>query len=366
MDWTRRAVLASGALTLSGCSATLRADPAAGSSPIDRDVDAALGFGGDAMLGRNVTDRWVGRDPAGVWGGLRSRLQSLDGFVCNLECCISEGGERWPDKVYRFRADPDFAVPALEAAGTSAVSLANNHTLDFGAAALSDTLDHLDAADIGAAGAGMTREAALAPAVADVGDLTVAVVAFTDQFRPYRAGLDSPGTAYLPLDPDRRRTRQTVRRSLRQAREDDPDLVVASLHWGPNWVVAPDRTQQRFARWLVDEGVDVVHGHSAHVLQGVETYRGRPILYDTADIVDDYVVKEHLHNNWSGLFELVVERGALAGVRAAPVEIVDEAVGPASTEAAEWVRDRIRALSGEFGTRIERDGSALWIPLTDT
>lgn len=363
MGWTRRAVLASGALTLGGCTTALDDGPAS-ERVTDGDADVTIGFGGDAMLGRSVNDRWAGRDGAGVWDGLLPRLQSLDGFVCNLECCISDGGERWPDKVYYFRSNPEFAVPALEAAGTGAVALANNHALDFGPEALSDTLDNLDGAGIGTAGAGVTRESALAPTVVDVGDVTVAMVAFTDQFRPYRAGVDTPGTAYMPLDRTRRRTREVVRRSLQRAREKEPDLVVASLHWGPNWVVAPDRTQQRFARWLVDEGVDVVHGHSAHVLQGVETYRGRPILYDTADIVDDYVVKEDRHNDRSGLFELVIEGGTLAGVRVVPVEIADEAVEPARGTVAEWVRNRLRTLSGEFGTRLERDGDGLWIPLS--
>lgn len=364
MGWTRRAVLASTAVTLSGCSASLEADPEAEQATLDSDAAATIGFGGDAMLGRSVNDHWDGRDAAGVWDGLHSRLQSLDGFICNLECCISDGGERWPEKVYYFRSDPEFAVPALTAAGTSAVSLANNHTLDFGETALTDTIDHLEEADIGAAGAGETREDALAPTVVDIGDVTVAMVSFTDQFRPYRAGMASPGTAFVPLDPDRTKTRQEVRHSLRRAREADPDLLVASLHWGPNWVVAPDQTQQRFARWLVDEGVDVVHGHSAHVLQGIETYRGRPILYDTADIVDDYVIKENLHNDRSGLFELVIEGGTLAGVRVRPVEIDEEAVGPASETAAAWVQDRIETLSGEFGTRVERDDGGLWIPLS--
>lgn len=361
MGWTRRGVLATAGLALSGCTASISADAPTERTTLPADDAVTIGFGGDAMLGRSVTDHWAGREAAGVWDGLLARLQSLDGFVCNLECCISERGDRRPDKVYTFRAAPDFAVPALRAAGTSAVALANNHTLDFGPRALTDTLDHLDDAGIGAAGAGQSREAALEPTVVDIGDVRVAMVSFTDQFRPYRAGFDTPGTAYLPLDADRRQTRETVRASLRQT--GDADVVVASLHWGPNWVVAPDRTQQRFARWLVDEGVDVVHGHSAHVLQGIETYRGRPILYDTADIVDDYVVKENLHNDRSGLFELVIEAGEFAGVRVVPVEIADEAVGPASETAAAWIRNRIRALSGEFGTRIERDGESLWIPL---
>ena len=143
----------------------------------------------------------------------------------------------------------------------------------------------------------------------------------------------------------------------------EPDLLVASLHWGPNWEVEPSDDQRRTARWLIDHGVDLVHGHSAHVIQGVETYRGRPIVYDAGDFVDDYVVKEGLHNDRSFLFELAVAGGRLDHLRLRPVEIVDERVEPASDEAAAWLRERMRTLSAAFDTTVERAGRGLRVPL---
>ncbi|MFC7196051.1 CapA family protein [Halosimplex aquaticum] len=330
------------------------------------------------MLGRNVNDRWSGTgssesqaggdsasgaDPAGVWGSTLPSLRALDGLFLNLECCLSTRGERRPNRTYYFRADPEWAVPALDTAGTAYASLANNHLLDYGPTALLDTVDHLSEADIANAGAGADRAAATEPTVATVGDLDIGVVAFTDQSRSYGAGTDAPGTAWTSLDSRDPETRAVVGDALRQVRERDPDLVVASLHWGPNWEVRPSGTQRRFARWLIDAGVDVVHGHSAHVIQGIEVYRGRPIVYDIGDYVDDYVIKPDLHNDRSVRVELAIEDGRLERLCVAPVEIVDERADRATGDAAAWVRDRVRTLSEEFGTTVERDGRGLSIPL---
>jgi poly-gamma-glutamate synthesis protein (capsule biosynthesis protein) len=310
------------------------------------------------MLGRGVNDRWADADPAGVWGSALGRFRALDGLLLNLECCVSTGGERWPGKVYYFRAAPAFAVSALAAAGASTVSLANNHVLDFGESALRDTREHLDGAGIAHAGAGPDRAAALAPAVTEAGGLRVATLALTDQFPAYAAG-DGPGTAYAHLDRSVPATRRLVRRALDRARARDPDLVVASLHWGPNWVTAPDATQQAFARWLIDRGVDAVHGHSAHVLQGIEIYRGRPIVYDAGDVVDDYIHKDGFHNKRSALFELAIADGGLDALRIVPLEIEDEQATLARGEAAAWVREALRERSAPFGTALERAGEGL-------
>ncbi len=97
-----------------------------------------LGFAGDVMLGRRVDDHQRRRPPEHVWGDLLDRLQALDGFLANLECTLSTRGEPWTETrhPFHFRADPDWAVPALEAAGVDYCSLANNHLLDFHAPAL--------------------------------------------------------------------------------------------------------------------------------------------------------------------------------------------------------------------------------------
>ncbi len=368
MPWTRRGLLTAGVTAVAGCVGA-----PAGSSPSSSqrgtfeagDADTRIGFAGDVMLGRYVNETWADGAPAGVWGSTLDRLRGLDGLVLNLECCVSDSDERWPDKTYYFRADPEFAVPALQAAGTSAVALANNHVLDYRERGLVDTRTHLGEAGVAHAGAGPDREAALAPAVTEVGGLTVAVISLTDQFGPYAATETDPGTAYARLERDDSTTRSLVQDTLDRARAHDPDLVVASLHWGPNWETAPPSEQEAFARWLVDRGVDVVHGHSAHVLQGVETYRGRPIVYDAGDFVDDYVHKEDLHNKRSALFELVVADGQLAALRVVPIEIDEKAAHLARGSVAAWVRETVRTRSEPFGTTAERDGTGLAIPLGD-
>jgi poly-gamma-glutamate capsule biosynthesis protein CapA/YwtB (metallophosphatase superfamily) len=393
MEVTRRAVLAAGLGAAIGVHGTVRGrnrrscpatvgsvaeqsatDPStAGTSGTDAraGTDARIGFAGDVMLGRSVDEHWRDRDPAGVWDGLVDRLDALDGLVCNLECTLSDRGERRPGRTYYFRGDPEWAVPALEAAGVKFASLANNHLLDFGPVALADTRSRLADAEIAHAGAGPDRETAFEPTTVEVGGLDVGVLALTDQSRSYAAGGSTPGTAYLALDHRLAGTRRVVDRALRDVYAAGVDLVVASLHWGPNWVVRPGAAQRAFARWLVDRGVDVVHGHSAHVIQGVEVYRGRPVVYDAGDFVDDYVTRPGLHNKWSALFDLEIRDGRLTALEAHPVVIDDETVHPADAGAlpaadegaGAWVRDRLRTLSEPFGTVVERSDAGVRIPL---
>jgi poly-gamma-glutamate capsule biosynthesis protein CapA/YwtB (metallophosphatase superfamily) len=321
-----------------------------------------LGFTGDVMLGRLVDERQRTRGTTAVWGDLLADLQALDGVCINLECCLSTRGEPWHRtyRPYLFRADPDWAVPALTAANVAVAVLANNHVLDYDERALLDTLDALDGADIPRAGAGRDREEAFRPVTFEAGDLTVGVLSLTDNTPEYAAGPDSPGTAHVAFDVDDPDTTRAVRAALDAL---DADLTVASLHWGPNMRVEPPAAFRRFGRWLVRAGVDVVHGHSAHVFQGIQVYRGHPILYDTGDFVDDYAVDQQLRNDRSFLFELELDGTRPTNLRCRPTEIDGMAVHHASPAVAAWCRETMRDRSGRFGTRFERDGESLVVPL---
>jgi len=326
-----------------------------------------IGFTGDVMLGRLVDEHQRRRDVMAVWGGMADRLRSLDGLFVNLECCLSKGGTPWT-RTYRpflFRASPDWALRALRDVGVDWASLANNHVLDFGESALTDTLDHLDDADIAHAGAGRTRSQAWEPSLVEVDGLRVALVSFTDNTPEYAAGPHSPGTAHAEIDVDDEETSRLVGDALDAARAFDPDLLVASVHWGPNMVTTPPARFEAFAHWLAEEGVDFVHGHSAHVFQGVEVYDGSVICYDTGDFVDDYAVDADLHNDRSFLFELTVDptRRAPSRLRLVPTEIRDYAVHPAPPPVAEWSRKRMRELSSAYDTTFERDDDALVLSL---
>ncbi|MFC6769005.1 CapA family protein [Natrinema soli] len=338
-----------------------------------------IGFTGDVMLGRVVDDRQRSRSVAAVWGTVLERLRSLDGLVINLECVLSTRGREWQrtHRPFHFRADPDWAVPALERVDVDICALANNHVLDYEDVALRDTLAALDAAGIAHAGAGETIGEAFEPAIRTVGGsnagdgepkpnadsdsgLDVAVVSVTDNTPEYAADEDSPGTARIEMDVNDSDSRRLVSDSLERARETEPDLLVASLHWGPNMVTEPPESFREFGRWLVEEGVDTVHGHSAHVFQGIEIHEGSPIIYDAGDFVDDYRVDDELRNDRSFLFVLTVASdGQPTELRLQPTEIHDCAVHEASQAAAAWSRERMRELSAPFGTDFDRDGDAL-------
>ncbi len=326
-----------------------------------------LGLTGDVMLGRKVNDRARTRTPDAVWGDTLDRLQSLDGLLVNLECALSTRGERWTrtHRPFHFRADPGWAIPALEAAGVDCAVLANNHLLDFGAVALRETLEALDGGGIAHVGAGENEREAREPAVFRVGGLRVVCIAFTDNTPEYAAGPDSPGVARVASDPDDPDTRRALRDALDRAREVDPNLVVASLHLGPNMVTEPSATIRGLHRWLVGEGVDLVHGHSAHVFQGVEVYEGTPIVHDAGDFVDDYAVDRDLRNDRGFLFEATLDEAGVEQLRLVPVHIADCAVHRADGRIAEWCRETMRERSDHHGTEFERDGEALVVEIPE-
>ncbi len=322
-----------------------------------------LAFIGDVMLGRLVNEQIPGRQPDAFWGSVLPVLRSADAVFANLECAITEHTRRWSrtPKVFHFRADPP-AVEVLRAANIRFVSLANNHLLDFEEAGLLDTLRHLDAAGIKHAGAGRNLEEAMAPAMVDVAGFKVGVIALTDNEPPFAAQPDRPGTFFAAIDaaPE---VIELVEERIAHLRREGADLVVLSLHWGPNMVAAPQRRFLTFARKMVGRGVDLIHGHSAHVFHGVELRDGRLILYDTGDFLDDYAVHPALRNDWSFIF--LVEAGAtgIRRLRMVPVRLgfarVDLATG---AEFKDIVR-RMRMLSADFGTTLEVTDEGLEITI---
>ncbi|MFB6300770.1 MAG: CapA family protein [Halobacteriales archaeon] len=325
-----------------------------------------IGLTGDVMLGRKVDEYQQRRPPEAVWGNVRDRLQKLDGVFINLECCLSTRGSKWTrtNRPFHFRADPDWALPALKTGNVAGCALANNHILDFDTVALEDTIDWLDEAGIAHAGAGRTINQALDPAIVSVGDLRIGIISFTDNTPEYAADETSPGTARIEFDVDNDRSRERIQKGLSRAWTYDPDLLIASLHWGPNMVTEPSSAFETFGRWLIDEGVDVIHGHSAHVFQGIEVYDGAPILYDTGDFVDDYAVDRDLRNDRGFLFTFEVHpAGTIEELRLFPTEIYDCAVHEADQTARQWCFERMRERSAPFETEFFQEGKELVRPL---
>jgi poly-gamma-glutamate capsule biosynthesis protein CapA/YwtB (metallophosphatase superfamily) len=320
-----------------------------------------LALTGDVMLGRGVDEALRGMRPAESWGDALSVLHAADLRVINLECAITTHEYRWSrtPKTFHFRADPTRAVGVLRAARIDACSLANNHTLDYEEAGLLDTLEYLDGAGIRHAGAGRDLEEAARPAILDGPDgEKVALLAFTDNEPAFAAGGDRPGTNYLPisLEPE---VLDRVEAAIAGARNAGADTILFSNHWGPNMVERPRDVFRRFARSVVDRGADVYYGHSAHIFQGVEVYRGKPILYDTGDFIDDYAVDERLRNDRSFVFLVSVEGGKFRRLELFPVVLSFAQTGLATGGEREEILRRMERLSAELGTTFVRHENAL-------
>jgi poly-gamma-glutamate capsule biosynthesis protein CapA/YwtB (metallophosphatase superfamily) len=333
---------ASAAFVLAGASSARTASPEA----------IRLALAGDTMLGRLVDEAISRNGPRWVWGDVLPLLREADLALVNLECVIASAGRPFePPRVFYFRARPG-AVEALREAGIDAVVLANNHAMDFRAEGLLETLRHLDLAGIAHAGAGENLAAAARPAILERRGLRVGIVAFADHYPEYAATPSSAGTHVIPISLAREHFSR-IEQAIAAARGAGAEWVVFSIHWGPNLREAPTPEFVDFARAVVDAGADVFHGHSAHVFQAIEIYRGKPILYDTGDLLDDYAVHRELRNDLQLLFLLTVSGKTLRAVELVPLRIRHMQVNRAVGEDFRWIAETIRRRSAPFGTSIE-------------
>jgi poly-gamma-glutamate capsule biosynthesis protein CapA/YwtB (metallophosphatase superfamily) len=312
-----------------------------------------LALAGDTMLGRGVAEL-LRTSPGAelVAPDIKAAAASADLFVLNLECCISDRGERFADprKPFFFRAPP-VAADRLAELGVDAVTLANNHALDYGPTALLDTLEHLDRVGIAHAGAGADERTARAPAV--VGRLRV--VAAGDHPAAFAATPHRPGIAYADL-----RSKPAPAWLLGAARPGpDADAVLVSPHWGPNMRAAPLPTVRAAAGALVAAGATLVAGHSAHVFQGVS---GR-VLYDLGDFVDDYAVDRTLRNDLGLLWLVTIDADGPRRLEALPLTLDYCYTRAATGDDAAWIARRFRELCARLGTDVRHEGDRMVVDL---
>ena len=271
----------------------------------------ALLFVGDVMLGRLVNAALREQEPAYPWGDTLALFQQADVRLCNLECAISDWGAPWSatPKVFHFRSDAK-NVAVLTAAHIDAVSLANNHALDFDYEGLFHMMGNLEAAGIQYAGAGTTITAASEPAIWEVNGKQLGLIAFTDNEPGWEATEEQPGILYVPMT--LKDTRAVKLLDLVRKTRAMVDVLIVSAHWGPNWGDDPLAEHIPFARALIDAGADVIYGHSGHVVRGIELYRGKPILYCTGNFIDDYAVDEIERNDQSFMFVVEMDGQRIA------------------------------------------------------
>jgi poly-gamma-glutamate synthesis protein (capsule biosynthesis protein) len=244
---------------------------------------------GDIMLGRGVAEAaGTSRSPAPALLPMRRRLAAADVTVGNLESTLSRAGapRQGGDS---FAAAPR-VVRGLRAAGFDVLSLANNHTGDFGDRALVETVQRLRRARIAAFGAGADAAQAWRPAVLQRRGVRFGFFGFNAIGETPAAAPGRPGAVSVSMPPrtgplDRAELRAFLRAVRRLDRE--VDVVVVMPHWGTQYTNRQLPVQATVAERLVAAGADVVVGGHPHWVQGVEMVDGRLVVHSLGNFVFD-------------------------------------------------------------------------------
>lgn len=313
------------------------------------------------------------------WGNTLNLLKLGSLNVVNLETSVTTHPVPWPDKVFNYRMHPA-NISALKAAGITYVSLANNHTLDFSVEGLVETVDTLASNNIQFAGAGHSAAEAQQPAIVPLilwsgfesrtSNHTVDIFSASDHPRDWGSVPSFHLIDYTTQTKARLKNLLTSHHAKSLS-----SLKIFSVHWGPNYAWQPSAEIRDMAHFLIDEcGIDIVHGHSSHHVQGVEQYGGKLIIYGCGDFVDDYALTPEYRNDLSAVWRVYVEemdsadegeekKGLkLKRLEVWPTRIKDFQVNLLEIKDPdhEWVRKKITSLSQGNGMKglqfLEKDG----------
>lgn len=258
---------------------------------------------GDLFFG-GASQSYAINNPEYIFADVLPILRSSDIVIGNLEAPLSLKGSVWLEKAWVLQSDPR-SVRALKAGGFSAVSVANNHMMDYGPVALEETLRVLDSHGIAYAGAGINSNKAHQPAVLSRKGVRFAILAYNNTFPlEFRATPTRAGTAYG--DPE------FIRRDILKARQL-ADIVIVNFHWSEELRSSPKEYQSKFAHLCIDNGAQIVIGHHPHVLQGLEIYKNGLIAYSLGNfafgtystkVQDSIILQVELDQN--GLYRAIL------------------------------------------------------------
>lgn len=265
---------------------------------------------GDINLDRSLGAMLAKGDLAYPFADAVEPLQAADITMGNVESALGNTGEP-EQKRYPFRAPPE-AAAALQLAGFDIVSLANNHGMDYGEEALLQAIDLLEEQGIMTSGAGANSAAARAPKIIELNGLRTAFFGYVNVPAEASTGFDTAswtateeeaGVAWA--DP------MLIAEDITAVR-DQVDLIVVQLHSGYEYLPAPSEAQQEAAHAAINAGADLVVGHHAHILQGIEQYGDGVIIYGTGNFAFDIdgppeTAIFHIWLDGDGVRELLVE-----------------------------------------------------------
>lgn len=261
-----------GALALVAAGAFWTAALAPGAPLRAPELDPSVLFAGDIMLDRNVARHAAASSTQALFAGVADLFRTADANVANLEGAITDlpSVAQRDHSILRFTFGPSLTHDALMALQLSAVSIANNHTYDFGASGYASTRQYLSDWGVAAFGHPYNASSSLS-AVLSVRGKAICLVGYHALFAP----------SVTAVATEIARLRLPTPEGSRCYR------IVVFAHWGQEYETAADAAQVGQARAFIDAGADLVIGAHPHVVQNVEVYKGKAIFYSLGNFMFD-------------------------------------------------------------------------------
>lgn len=289
-------------------------------------VKLSITVGGDIAFDGDLHRKLKGHDP---FEFIKTEIENSDISIANCECVLSNRGtptQTWVNIKSNSSSAEHLKIFTL-------LCLANNHIMDYGAEGLTDTINVLTKIGVRVLGAGSTYQQAINPLVIKRNSIKIGVINFTASTITsiYRSKLvNKAGPA--------RYDEEYVLRQIRKLKRD-VDIVVASIHWGVEYVYFPQLQQQILARKLVDSGCGLVIGSHPHVVQGIERYKHGLILYSLGNLFFDTTIS---NVRKSMLVRVQVSRDGVLGYDVIALKLNNNhqpyrVTGPAETEFLKFI-----------------------------
>ncbi len=254
---------------------------------------------GDIMLNRGV-DFYIRQQNDWSWPFLKisDYLSSADLVFGNLESMISDQGVK-VGSIYSFRANPQ-AMVGLQEAGFDILSVANNHSFDYGRLAFEDNLNRLKEANINYVGGGMSWTEAHNPVIKDINGTLIAFLGYTMVgSSAWQAQDNAPGIAWVSLD-----HLEILTEDIAKAQQES-DVLIVSFHFGEEYEKTPNENQKTIAQTAIDSGANLVVGHHPHVLQPIEKYQNGWIAYSLGNFIFDQSFSEETMH--AAILKIIIE-----------------------------------------------------------
>jgi poly-gamma-glutamate capsule biosynthesis protein CapA/YwtB (metallophosphatase superfamily) len=308
---------------------------------------------GDVIPARHVAEAMAEHGTDFPFKTALPLVKGSDITVGDLECPLTDRVEP-PYEGMTFAA-PTKTVEGLKLLGFDVLTLANNHSTNFGREAFTDTLKTLESAGISWSGGGYDYDEAHSPGTYEVKGMKFAVLSYNSIEGSLDASASEAGVAWIRMPPYNEDNADDVRKveeDIRKAKEQ-VDFVVACFHWSKEYVYNPNPSMVLLAHKACDAGADMVLGQHPHTIQSIEYYKGKIIAYSLGNFVfdqrrveiDGKQVGEQTRTGYVLRAEL--RRGVALSFVLLPYRINDECqTVPLEGRAAQSVLDKLFEISG--------------------